>query len=62
MRSGMAVIVPWACMRAFRMCAETDVVMVWAWMLSYSHSLEHEHYCGLGMDALLVLIARIRTY
>ena len=29
-----------------------NVMMAWAWMLSLSYAVEHEHYCGLGMDAL----------
>ena len=29
----------------------TNVIMVWAWMLSSSSALQHECHCGLGMDA-----------
>ena len=32
--------------------------MVWAWMLSSSHAVEHERYYGLGMDALVTVCSR----
>ena len=34
------------------MQSNMNVFIVWAWMLSLSYALEHERYCGWGMDAL----------
>ena len=39
----------------------TNGILVWAWMLWYSHSLEHEQNYGLGMDALVIALTGTRT-
>ena len=36
-----------------RMLSNMNVIMVWAWMLWLSHLLNHEHYYGFCMDALV---------
>ena len=33
----------------------TNVIMVWAWMLSSSSALQHECHFGLGMDATVTV-------
>ena len=33
----------------------TNVIMVWAWMLWISDALGTQRYCGLGMDALVIV-------
>ena len=33
----------------------TNRILVWAWMLSSSHSLEHERNYGFGMDAKVIV-------
>ena len=33
----------------------TNVIMVWAWMLSSSSALQHECHFGLGMDAAVTI-------
>ena len=35
-----------------------NVMIAWAWVLWSPHAVEHEHYCGLGMDALDIVCSR----
>ena len=37
-----------------RMQSDTNMLMVWAWMLWSSDAVRHEHAYGLGMDALVI--------
>ena len=36
------------------MQSNMNTIMVWAWMLWSSDAVEHGHYYGLGMDALVI--------
>ena len=59
------VLVPWSsnlkCLLRFghgcsrhRTQPHMNIIMVWARMLSSSDAVEHEHYYGLGTDALVI--------
>ena len=37
------------------MQSNMNVLMAWAWMVSLSYAVGHEHFCGLGMDALVIV-------